>query len=363
MNENEIAEKAWKQFEQDNDADAFFSNVSSVGYPFGFRLPYYKALVLHRKGRDNEAAGQIALAISHFEGIVNNNRCNKNCNARCGNLLYRFGSIINFNTGNKKQVAIYNTKGAQYDPMPSDYNDTDYVNVFSFRRYNQYSIQDLTNNEITVVCPSEMNDPFDSIYNLYRDIGNLEEICPAKEDIPGFHDIFNYFRVRSFVKGENNRNLRNILMWSHYADGHKGFCIKYHLSKHFINHPTSNGYLWLKNINYSDKPIAVNCAELDDNTAFATKNSRWKYEHEVRLISYDVSTNSPFLAHPLDNDSFIDTIYFGYKCDANTKRTICNIVKRNTPNCSFKEMAIDTKRNIYNLLIHDYKPNNINTIQ
>lgn len=356
MNENEIAEKAWKQFEQDNDADAFFSNVSSVVYPFGFRLPYYKALVLHRKGRDKEAAKHIKLAISHFEGIVRNNKCDKNCNARCGNLLYRFGSIINYNIGNKDQVAVYNTKGTQYDPMPSDYADREYVNVFSFRRYNQYSIQDLINNEITVVCPSEMNDPFDSIYNLYRDIGNLEEICPTKEDIPGFHDMFNYFRVRSFVKGENVKNIKNILMWSHYADGHKGFCIKYHLSKHFIKHATPNGYLWLKNINYTNKPIAVNCAELDDNTAFSTKNSRWKYEHEVRLISYDVSTNSPYLAHPLDTDSFIDTIYFGYKCDSDTKRSIYNIVKHNNPNCSFKEMAIDTKANIYNLLIHDYEP-------
>ena len=145
MNENEIAEKAWKQFEQDNDADAFFSNVSSVVYPFGFRLPYYKALVLHRKGRDKEAAKHIKLAISHFEGIVRNNKCDNNCNARCGNLLYRFGSIINYNIGNKDQVAVYNTKGTQYDPMPSDYADREYVNVFSFRRYNQYSIQYIIN--------------------------------------------------------------------------------------------------------------------------------------------------------------------------------------------------------------------------
>ena len=70
MTEDEIAEKAWKQYEQDKDAEAFFSNVSSVGYALGFRLPYYKALVLHKNGRDKDAAGYIALAISHFEGIV-----------------------------------------------------------------------------------------------------------------------------------------------------------------------------------------------------------------------------------------------------------------------------------------------------
>ncbi len=67
MTEDEIAQKAWAQFREDHDVDAFFKNVSSVGYALGFRLPYYKALVLHRTGRDKEAAEHIALAIRHFE--------------------------------------------------------------------------------------------------------------------------------------------------------------------------------------------------------------------------------------------------------------------------------------------------------
>ena len=71
MSEDEIAQKAWEQFNKDHDADAFFNDVSSVPFPFGFRLPYYKALVLHKIKRDKEAAEQVALAIKHFEGIHN----------------------------------------------------------------------------------------------------------------------------------------------------------------------------------------------------------------------------------------------------------------------------------------------------
>lgn len=350
MTEDEIAEKAWKQYEKDKKVEDFFSNVSSVGYAFGFRLPYYKALVLHKNKRDKEATEHIALAIKHFEGIVRNNRCNENCSAKCGNQLYKLAYIINFNVGDLNRAKLYSIKGVQYDPMKSDYDDNDYIDLYSFRRYNQYSVQDLINNEITVVSPSEMNDPFDSIYNLYRDFDNLACICPNKEDIPGFYDMFNYYRVRSFVKGNSSRNIKNILMWSHYTDGHKGFCIKYRLSKYFINKPTENGHLCLKNIRYTNKPIVARCDSIDNDTAFATKNIRWKYEHEARLISYDVSTESPFLAHPLDKASSIKAIYFGYKCGAKEKETIYNIINSQYPKCQFKQMAIDTSTNIYELI-------------
>lgn len=350
MSEDVIAQKAWEQFREDHDVDAFFRNVSSVGYALGFRLPYYKALVLHRTGRDKEAAEHIELAIKHFEGIVRNNRCIENCNAKCGNQLYRLGYIINFNVGDHNHSKLYGIKGVQYDPMKSDYDDKDHIELYSFRRYNQYSVQDLINNEITVVSPSEMNDPFDSVYNLYRDLDNLAFISSDKEDIPGFHNMFNYYRVRSFVKGNSTKNLKKILMWSHYTDGHKGFCIKYRLSKHFINMPTENGYLCLRNIQYINKPVVARCDDIDNDIAFATKNISWKYEQEARLISYDVSTESPFMAHPLDDASSIKAIYFGYKCDTKVKETIYNIVKSKYPTCRFKQMTIDTTTNIYELI-------------
>ena len=357
MTEDEIAQKAWEQFNKDHDADAFFKNVSSVGYALGFRLPYYKALVLHRTGRDKEAAVQIALAIKHFEGGVRNNRCNENCSAKCGNQLYRLGYIINFNVGDQNKTKLYSIKGVQYDPMRSEYDDNDYVELFSFRRYNQYSVQDLINNEITVASPSEMNDPFDSVYNLYRELDNLAFITSDKEDILGFHDMFNYYRVRSFVKGNSTNILKKIQMWSHYTDGHKGYCIKYRLSKHFINTPTENGHLCLRNIRYINNPIVARCDSIDNDTAFVTKNICWEDEQEARLISYDVSTESPFMAHPLDEASSIKAIYFGYKCDTKVKETLYNIVKRMYPNCQFKQMTIDAAKDIYELIEVPYNNN------
>ena len=351
--EDIIAQMAWEQYSKDNDAEAFFENVSYIAFPLGFRLPYNKALVFHKTKRDKEASEQIDLAVRNFEGLLRNNRC-ANCKTACGNYLYRLGSIINHTLNNKEKTAEYNIKLSQYDPMTSDYDGKDYVDVFSFRRYNQYSIQDLINNEITVVFPSEMNDPFDSVYNVFREIDNLESICYEKDDALGYHDIFNYYRVRSFVKGNSIWNLKNILMWSHYTDGHKGFCIKYRLSKHFINTPTDNGYLCMNDIRYTSQPIPVNC-DVNGVTAFMTKNSRWQYEHEVRLISYDVSTESPYFAHPLDKDSFVSAIYFGYKCDEKVKDTIYNMVKSKYPKCSFWQMGIDKSKNVYELKASVYK--------
>ena len=44
-------------------------------------------------------------------------------------------------------------------------------------------------------------------------------------------------------------------MWSHYADAHKGFCIRYKLSTVFIKQAQGNGYShkYLKRVHYLSK--------------------------------------------------------------------------------------------------------------
>ena len=341
---------AWKQYEKDHDGQAFLDAVSKIVY-LGFRLPYFKAAVLHDMGRDNEAAVQIIKAIRNF----NVGKCG-DCKYRCGDPVYFLAEKIFTMVGDKASLAKCNALSAKYNCISSDFGNQDFITVYSFRTYNQYSAQDLINNEMTVVSPSVLNDPFDSVFNLFRSIDNLKELCSSEEDATIVKNRFNYFRIRSFCIEDKQNPVKNILMWSHYANAHKGFCVKYRLSKHFINSTNPNGYLCMKKIRYTSNPISVNKQQIEDDIAFATKNIRWSYENEVRLISYDISTDSHFSSHPLDDDSCIDSIYFGYRCEAKTKETVYNIVSQKYPHCRFKEMSIDSKKNIYNLLINNYRP-------
>ena len=51
--------------------------------------------------------------------------------------------------------------------LKTEIENRSYIYLYSFRRFNDYSMDDLINNKITV-CPSKnMNDPFDSIINLW----------------------------------------------------------------------------------------------------------------------------------------------------------------------------------------------------
>lgn len=84
-----------------------------------------------------------------------------------------------------------------------------------------------------------MNDPFDSIANLWSTESNLNNICTEEQHISSYSKSFQYFRIRSFVANKvtydtDDNILKKILMWSFYANEHKGFCIKYRLAKHFI---------------------------------------------------------------------------------------------------------------------------------
>lgn len=71
------------------------------------------------------------------------------------------------------------------------------------------------------------------------------------------------------------------LMWAHYADGHKGFCIEYEVaakddnlfSVNYSNHP---GIFWLSEL--------ALCPYETVMRILSTKSMEWSYESEYRLV-------------------------------------------------------------------------------
>ena len=94
-----------------------------------------------------------------------------------------------------------------------------------------------------------------------------------------------------------------------------------------------------------DESIDVNKNTISVRDGFATKSSDWKYENEVRLISYDISSQEDFTYLDLDVDSRIKAVFFGLRCSEDSIQTIKKIIG---DNCGYYKM-VKNYRNIYSL--------------
>lgn len=230
--------------------------------------------------------------------------------------------------------------------LKTEIESRSYIYLYSFRRFNEYSLSDLINKEITVSPSKNMNDPFDSIINLWSNEKQLEKTCKEHKHVKNLSRSFDYFRIRSFCNGDTEDALNSLLMWSHYADEHRGYCIKYKLSKHFIKQDENDSFehMFLKPIIYRKDEDKVDISEMttiNTDLAFATKHESWGYENEVRLIVYNPNKEDAFYGIPLDKDSCIEAIYFGCKCDPKTIKTIKNLFSKADIPPKFYQMKLD----------------------
>lgn len=213
----------------------------------------------------------------------------------------------------------------------------------SFRAFNEHSLADLINNEITVCSPRVMNDPYDTLLMKWGE--NLRFTQPEKKHVRPLCDSFESYRIRSFchLSDKDGRDMvANVLMWAHYANNHKGYCIKYCFSDSFIQ-TEERRTTRFREINYPDRdvPFNLNSSSINTDQALCTKFKDWEYENEVRLITYIPDIKGDYLSVPLDKDSYIESVYFGYRCTDETITTVRNVLKRYDNNINYFKMNSD----------------------
>ena len=84
--------------------------------------------------------------------------------------------------------------------------------------------------------------------------------------------------------------LQNILMWSHYADGHKGICIEFCYS----NEAHLDFFARALSVKYRKKLPIINLYTEDSlaiGKKLLSKSIDWSYEQEYRIIEYDRNKN------------------------------------------------------------------------
>lgn len=177
--------------------------------------------------------------------------------------------------------------------------------LFSFRNFSDYSLADLANNTLNISRPKVMNDPFDTPVIEW---GKYQRTQNQKPHTEQFVKSFDGYRIRSLSIPEKRKHpIKNLLMWAHYADGHKGFCVEYDFSTEFRKQMVSFNRVRYDTVDLSKEKLSI-------TEAFATKSKEWKYENEVRLISYNSEIDGDFDTVFLDELSSIVAIYFGLKC-------------------------------------------------
>ncbi len=366
-------------YDRSKSYESFYENIKDLDC-HDFRFFFFKAHYLYAIMDNKEQAKDYIDKSIQAIALINNDIDSPN-DSLCENTPFLFVPIV----GSEKYMQlrmptlfvfiskIYTLAGEIYSNLNSDaealkyyqranyyklflkteIENRSYIYLYSFRRFNEYSLADLINSEITVSPSKNMNDPFDSIINLWGSEEQLKESCKKEKHIKNISKSFDYFRMRSFCNGDKEKALEELLMWSHYADEHRGYCIKYKLSKHFIKQKENDSFehMFLKPIIYRKDKDKVDISEMttiNTDLAFATKHESWEYENEVRLIVYNPNKEDAFYGIPLDKDSCIEAIYFGCRCEQKTINTIKNLFSKSDTPPKFYQMKLD-KTDVYHL--------------
>lgn len=152
----------------------------------------------------------------------------------------------------------------------------------------------------------ELNDPMEGAYLVdyrNRDIIRLLRIKKDKT------------RICSLSK-----DYRHILLWSHYADGHKGCCIEVSMRD-----PGAT----LRDINYVSELQTVDRA-VDAEELLSYKSKSWEYEQEIRLFGRSKYRRV-----------YLHQIIFGMRVSENDFRFYENLINRINPDIAVRKISED----------------------
>ena len=240
--------------------------------------------------------------------------------------------------------------------------------IYKYESFNNYSLSNLKNAQIFLNRPVDFNDPFDCslvresfsycdedlilFYNLVvtdklTSLG-LEKPPGSNKPVESIEDVPGEFKAlvdktsKEFAEEKQKQYLYrtgcscfseindNLLMWSHYSDGHRGFCLEFDTSFNPFNKALKVGY--------SDSFPRINPIKMlidgrdDTRSALApllTKYSCWDYEKEWRLYHRE-----PRKLFVYEVDA-LKAVYFGASIEYSHFEIICLILQGQNPNVAF----------------------------
>jgi hypothetical protein len=230
--------------------------------------------------------------------------------------------------------------------MAVDMNEEDYIPHGSIYKYTSVegAAATLENTSFKFNCPLDFNDPFDcnvSILEFSKTKAAIEEykevlsqsILPRNMKRQALRELDNPVLFRKMYKHIANekiakskvtcfsKNYTNTLMWSHYADQHRGVCLEFNGSMEPSN-ILERGVAMILNVNY-DRTDTINYNHEKERAIvdlFTRKSFDWRYEEEVRIIVVDDSKYHKF------NRDFLTGVVFGCRTSEPDQEILRSII-------------------------------------
>lgn len=179
----------------------------------------------------------------------------------------------------------------------------------------------------------DLNDPCETLINKE----------PFKVQSKAFANIFGQEKSEQFLEVEKSLNnlfevrkkgigiyslsktFKDELLWAHYANSHKGFCIEYDLELLANSYKTFETFSFP--VIYIKKPPEYGIRDINNSKTHEIvqklagyKSQRWNYEQEHRIVT------GFYGEHPYDPNG-LKAIYFGLKMDESEKIFMMNRLK------------------------------------
>ncbi|MEC8325583.1 MAG: DUF2971 domain-containing protein [Pseudomonadota bacterium] len=179
------------------------------------------------------------------------------------------------------------------------------TSLFKYRDFSKTSLELLINKELWFAQPSSLNDPFECQMLLPEFLDSIWRHYPITDEKKRVIESYLTIQIEKMGICSLSQTRKNQLMWAHYADEHKGFCIgfdeailkntsdRFHSClveyssdlpykgvieriKYYSNAPAGLP------IEYQNSPHSIAADIL--SSISGTKYTNWKYEKEVRLL-------------------------------------------------------------------------------
>lgn len=182
-----------------------------------------------------------------------------------------------------------------------------------FYKIDCHSISNLKSNSLYAAVPNQLNDPFEAMCTTKSAKGLYNS-----DGVIHYHEQVKRYNTRRaiicLVKTDDANYVRqSLLMWSHYADSHRGFCVEY---KDSIKKTLHEKCIESRPIDYKKELIEIDeCGDGYELDPIFRKEERWNYEKEERFL-YEKSGLYSLGNYPAE---CINAIYLGCNIDVKSK--------------------------------------------
>jgi hypothetical protein len=172
------------------------------------------------------------------------------------------------------------------------------MRVYKYRSKYDIDIKLLSRSKIYAPNKHQLNDPFEGIVEkkIFDDYNFLKpHLSPSAyeykvNNVKKLLIQVGYLGIYSLSKKCDNE-----LLWAHYSNAHKGYCIEYELNELILEETKTVIFPEIIEVKYNEEPPIYTLERIENftqdelqkyylETLIGTKSMPWKYEDEIRVL-------------------------------------------------------------------------------